>query len=168
MLNGVPQNVLSVTGTDVVVEVDDMTTGLSTNQMDLFFSFGLPNGYTELLDGVTFAPKLVSLSTNTVSAAGTTIQATVIAAGVNDALTLVDSSSKTDLCLSSKVLEYSVLECELDASFDYSSGVSISVKAIDSGTVYPCSATDSSSCDITLVSEQPAFATVAKVSSSQM
>ena len=145
-----------------------MVSGLSSNRMDLYFSVGIPNGYTELLDGVSFAPKLVSLSTNTVSAAGSTIQATVIGAGVSDALTLVDSASSTELCLSSRVLEYSVLECELDPAFDFSAGVSISVKASSSGTIYTCSAADSTACDVSLVTEQPAFTTVEKVSSGQM
>ena len=145
-----------------------MISGLGTNSMDLYFSVGIPNGYTELLAGVTFAPVLISLSTNIVSAASSTIQATVIGAGVNDKLTLVDSVSSTDLCMSSKVLEYGILECELDPAFDYSAGVSVSVKAVDSGTIYACSATDLTTCDVTLIAEQPAFTTVEKVSSSQL
>lgn len=61
--------------------------------MDLYFSIGIPNGYTELLDGATFAPVLLSLNTNEVSIAGSKIQATIIGAGVNDKLTLVDTTS---------------------------------------------------------------------------
>ena len=93
----------------MVIEMDGISSGLNTNIIDLFFSVGIPNGYTELLAGVSFDPKLISLSTNTVSTAGSTIQATIVGAGVSDALTLIDSETSTELCLSSRMLEYSIL-----------------------------------------------------------
>lgn len=73
--------------------MDDISSGLTTNVMDLYFSVGIPNGYSVLFAGVSFDPKLISLSTNTVSAAGSTIQATIVGAGVGDALTLIHSTT---------------------------------------------------------------------------
>mmetsp|Transcript_13355 Transcript_13355/g.16912 ORF Transcript_13355/g.16912 Transcript_13355/m.16912 type:complete len:167 (+) Transcript_13355:520-1020(+) len=113
-LDSAKQTVLSADSTKVVINVDSLTTGLSANKMDLYFAVGLPNGYTELFAGATFTPKLVELSTNEISAAGSTIQATVKGMGVNDSLTLVEKTSGTDLCLTATMKAYGVLECELD------------------------------------------------------
>jgi hypothetical protein len=56
--------------------------------MNLYFSVGLPNGYAELETGISFEPKLVSLSTNEGSAGGSIITAAVKGVGVNDNVTL--------------------------------------------------------------------------------
>lgn len=163
-----PQTIIESTATTVVVQVDIVASGLSASKIDLYFSVGIPNGYTELLDGVSFDPKLISLSTREVSIAGSIIYATVEGAGVNDALTLIDSASQTELCLSSTMLEYSVLECELNPSFDLTSGATLAVKEKLSGQKHDCDAADPTACDISLLSSQPLISTVIKLSASQI
>ena len=64
---------LSASSTAVVIQVDSVKSGLVNNPMDLYFTVGRPNGYTELLAGVKFTPVLLELSTNTISEAGSTI-----------------------------------------------------------------------------------------------
>lgn len=92
-LGGQAQTVLSVSATQVVTQVDSLDSGLAASAIDLYFSVGLPNGYTELIDGVKFQPKLISLSTNTGSQAGSIITAVVKGVGVNDQVTLVNMSN---------------------------------------------------------------------------
>lgn len=58
--------------------------------MDLYLAVGIPEGYTELLPGITFEPKLLSLSTNVVSSGGSLITAVVKGVGVDDNVTLVN------------------------------------------------------------------------------
>lgn len=74
--------------------------------MDLYLSVGIPNGYTELLDGISFTPKLLSLSTNEGSAAGSIITAVVKGVGANDKITLINTATGDDLCKTSRVMSY--------------------------------------------------------------
>ena len=89
---------LSATSDKVVVQVDTLESGSSANSMNLFLAVGIPEGYEELLPGITFEPKLLSLSTNVVSAGGSLITAVVKGVGVKDNVTLVDSATSEDLC----------------------------------------------------------------------
>jgi hypothetical protein len=59
---------------------------------------GLPRGYAELEDGISFSPKLLSLSTNTGSAAGSLITAVVKGVGIDDQVTLYDDVDGKDIC----------------------------------------------------------------------
>ena len=93
MLAGEKQSVLSASSTEVVVNVDSVKAGLVSNSMDLYFSVGIPNGYTELLTGAIFSPKFLQLNINSISEAGSTIQATIKGVGVSDEITLIDSAS---------------------------------------------------------------------------
>jgi hypothetical protein len=143
-LDDTEQTVLQATGTKVVINVDEVkSAGLKTNKMDLYFSVGLPNGYTQLTRGVKFSPKLVSLSTNTVSEAGGSIQAHIRGMGVDDELTLINATSKADLCLEAYMIAPGVLECELDPSQDFSAGpVDLEVKEKQSGNRHSCANQD--------------------------
>jgi hypothetical protein len=64
-----------------------------------------------LENGITFEPKLLSLSTNTGSAAGSLITAVVKGVGINDQVTLYDEVNSKDICQSTKVTAYGQLEC---------------------------------------------------------
>lgn len=137
--------------------------------MDLYFSIGIPKGYTEYLDGTTFTPKLLSVSTLEVSPSGSTIQATIKGVGVNDEITLVNSASTgTSLCLSATVIEYGLLECVTDPAVDFSGSIVASVKEIASGTVHACLSTNTAQCTIGNLASQPAFDSVTLTSSSQL
>ena len=69
--------VRSATATKIVVEVDDLTTGLYASKLQLYLSSGIPNGYDVLLNGVVFEPKFIGLSENTGSRAGSILYANV-------------------------------------------------------------------------------------------
>ena len=62
MLAGAEQTILSATQDLIVIKVDSLTSGLSASSMDLYLSQGIPKGYTMLQSGITFEPKLLSLS----------------------------------------------------------------------------------------------------------
>ena len=138
---------LSATSDKVIVQVDTLESGSSANSMNLFLAVGIPEGYEELLPGITFEPKLLSLSTNVVSAGGSLITAVVKGVGVNDNVTLVDSATSEDFCQSSRVLSYGVLEC-LTKAGELTSAVTLGVKNSDSGTEYECAALDQSECQL--------------------
>lgn len=106
MLAGEAQTIKSVSETEIQVTVDSLTSGLTSNTMDLYLSVGIPNGYTELLDGISFTPKLLSLSTNEGSAAGSIITAVVKGVGANDKITLINTATGDDLCKTSRVMSY--------------------------------------------------------------
>lgn len=93
------------------MQVDSLSSGLSANSIDLYFTLGIPEGYTELADGITFEPKLISLSANQGSAAGSVITAVVKGVGFNDNITLYDNLSGTDICQTATVKDYGNLEC---------------------------------------------------------
>ena len=74
--------------------------------MNLYFAIGIPEGYTLLDNGITFTPKLISLSASSGSQAGSIITAVVKGVGVSDSITLYDSATTTDICASSRVTAY--------------------------------------------------------------
>ena len=113
--------------------------------MDLYLAVGIPEGYTELLPGITFEPKLLSLSTNVGSAGGSLITAVVKGVGINDSVTLIDSATSDDLCETATVVSYGQLEC-LTKSGEQASTLTLSVKDTASGTEYACAAIDQTAC----------------------
>ena len=121
-----------------------------------------------MLNGATFEPKLIQLSTNIISVSGSTIQATVKGVGVDDSITLVDIASSTVLCTTATVKSYGVLECELDSSFDFSAGIiDVGVKEIASGITHStCENADTTKCKLDLLTVQPKYTAVTKTSSS--
>ena len=74
--------------------------------MNLYFAIGIPNGYTLLDPGITFEPKLISLSASSGSTAGSIITAVVKGVGTGDNVTLYDSATTTNICASSRVTAY--------------------------------------------------------------
>ena len=97
--------------------------------MNLYLSVGLPRGYTELQTGISFEPKLLSLSTNTGSAAGSLITAVVKGVGIYDKVTLYDDVNGIDMCQTATVTDYGILEC-LTIVAEITSPVQLSVKEI--------------------------------------
>ena len=128
-LAGQAQTVLSADASQVVIQVDSLDSGLLANSIDLYFTIGIPNGYTELTDGLTFEPKLLSLSSNTGSQAGSIITAVVKGVGVNDQVTLYDSAAELDIYQSARVLEYGILEC-ITISHEIAVPVELSIKEL--------------------------------------
>jgi hypothetical protein len=107
---------------------------------------GIPNGYTELASGITFAPKLLSLSASSGSAAGSVITAVVKGVGIKDKVTLYDEATGTDICASARFTAYGVLECVTIAA-EIAAGTELSVMEVDSETIHACAATDASACN---------------------
>ena len=136
---------MSATSTDIVVQVDSLENGLTTSTTNLYLAIGLPRGYTELQAGITFSPKLLSLSTSTGSAAGSLITAVVKGVGVNDQVTLYDDANGKNICQTSTVTAYGQLEC-LTIAEVVAAATELSIKEVESGTVHACAASDSSDC----------------------
>ena len=95
-LAGTAQTVVSASATQIVVRVDSLTSGLTASAVDLYLPGdypGTPSGGAAGLPAaieVVFVPQLVSLSTGTVSAAGSVITAAVWGVGPDDEVTLWD------------------------------------------------------------------------------
>ena len=76
---------------------------------------GVPSGGVEGLPAaikVVFVPQLVSLSTGTVSAAGSVITAAVWGVGPGDQVTLWDETGDRDFCAKRSMKAYGQLECQ--------------------------------------------------------
>ena len=131
--------------------------------MDLYLAVGIPEGYTELLPGITFEPKLLSLSTNVGSAGGSLITAVVKGAGISDSITLIDSATSDDLCETATVVSYGQLEC-LTKSGEQTSALTLSVKDTESGTEYACAAADQTACSYSTFDSSTEQMTVSSVS----
>ena len=127
-----------------MAEITSINSGTSAEQLEVYLSVGIVNGFTSLLSGVTFDPKLMSLSTNTGSEAGATIRATIAGAGVNDELTLVKNSGSESICETSTVIEYGVLECVTKA--EAITLTTIGVRDTANGQSYSCANSDTSQC----------------------
>jgi hypothetical protein len=162
MIANKAQTVKSATSSEIVIQVDEVSCGLTQNKMDLFLGVGIPNGYTELLSGVSFEPKLLSVSMATGSPAGSITTATVKGVGVMDKVTLFDSSSNTDICESTKMTGYGQLECKTKA-MEIASPVQLSIKEKDSGLVHACAASNPSDCNYQTTTESNGIAKISQV-----
>ena len=95
--------------------------------------------------GIIFEPKLLSLSANTGSAAGSLITDVVKGVGINDQVTLYDDVNSKDICQTAKVTAYGHLEC-LTIAEEIATPTQLSIKDI-SGNVYACAASSTSACE---------------------
>ena len=129
----------------------EVASGSETNTFEVYTQEGVPNGWsdpsgaspTQFDDGITFDPQLVGLSANEGTTSGAVIYAEIIGAGVNDQYTL--SSGSTDICDSSRMIEYSLLECTVKA-MELSAGTQLSVKNKETGAVTACGNADTTKC----------------------
>ena len=162
---------VSASATQIIVRVDSLTSGLTASAVDLYLPGdypGTPGGGVEGLPAaikVVFVPQLVSLSTGTVSAAGSVITAAVWGVGPGDEVTLWDVTGGRDFCAKRSVTAYGQLECETIAGVV--APLELGVRAIVSGHVtgvtHPCAAAASTACGVQAL---PAQMTVASVTSS--
>ena len=117
------------------------------NTMELYFSVGIPANYTYIVNNpMLFEPKLISLSTNTGSIAGSKIIAVVKGVGVNDKITLYDEANDRDICQTATVIDYGQLEC-LTIPEEFTTAIQLSVKELESGIVHACAASSTASCE---------------------
>jgi hypothetical protein len=155
-LGGIKQTTESITtGStgELNVKVTDLVTG-SGNTIEVYFGVGLPVGADagDFIVAVDFEPKLVQLSTLTISGAGSTLYAVVEGAGTGDSLTLVDSSN-VDICDTATMLDYALLECVTNSGLAYATTEQLSVKNTASGAIYACGNTnDVAQCSISILS----------------
>ena len=142
----VDQTIVSVTPTELVVALSSVTSGLATNSFEVYFQEGIPTGMlaAPFSTGITFDPALYELSANTGSAEGAIIYATVVGAGINDDLMLVDSAGN-DFCSSATMISYSLLECHTVGGA-IATPEQLSVKAAGSSTVHSCQNSDVTKC----------------------
>jgi hypothetical protein len=112
----------------------ELNAGAAAQDIEIYFQEGVPNGMNvaPFLNGVSFDPKLVDLSTSVGSEGGSTIYAVIEGRGINDSVTLTNAAG-VDLCASSNMVEYSLLECTLAAGVVPSG----QLKAKDTGSPSP-------------------------------
>lgn len=111
-IGGVAQEVVSVSGTEIIVKVIDIPAGETAQTVEIYTKEGVPNGMTSspFAEGITFPAQLVDVSTSVGSEEGAVIYAHVEGRGIEDNVTLVNPSG-TDICASSRMVEYGLLEC---------------------------------------------------------
>ena len=110
-VGGEEQTVLSVSDTEIVVQIDSLAGGSEGREaINLYFPKGIPGGYENYMAGVEFIPQLAGLSANEGSIAGSSIEASVPGLGVADSerFTLATLAGE-DLCASSSIVEYGKL-----------------------------------------------------------
>lgn len=112
IIGGIPQEVVSVSANEIIVKVIELPAGETAQAVEIYTKEGVPNGMTSspFAEGITFPAQLVDISTSTGSEEGAVIYAHVEGRGVEDNLTLVNPSG-TDICASSRMIEYGLLEC---------------------------------------------------------
>ena len=109
---------VSASATQIIVRVGSLTSGLTASAVDLYLPGdypGTPSGAEAGLPAaikVGFEPQLVSLSTGTVSAAGSVITAAVWGVGPGDQVTLWDETGDRDFCAKRSMKAYGQLECQ--------------------------------------------------------
>lgn len=146
MVGGFAQTIVSVDATTVVAQLDDLASASSS--VEIYFPEGLPEGFQNLFEGLTFDPALVGLNTNIGSPAGSRIEASVKGAGPSDNLTLVNAADNSNICVSSRVTSYGVLECETKVA-DFSATITLKVKDNTSGSFFVCANSDPTQCQYT-------------------
>jgi hypothetical protein len=100
----------------------------NTTDIELFFENGRGLGYDKLYTGLNLDPKIVSISANSGSVAGSIIKAKVVGAGVDTVgLQLVYGVSSTSLCSSLTITSYNNVECKTNA-VDLATAVSVGSK----------------------------------------
>jgi hypothetical protein len=130
--------VVSASSTEIIVKVDSLTSGLTGSGVNLY----LPGDYPGSPGGVggiagmpaaikvNFLPQLMSLSTNTVSVAGSVITATVWGVGPDDQVTLWDVTGERDVCAKRSVTTYGQLECQTFAA-EFTGPLTLGVREIE-------------------------------------
>ena len=149
-IGGILQETVTVDATHVDVKLTSIHQGSDTNKFEVYFSEGVPNGWSNkekntMFDaGIQFDPKLINLSEHEGTAAGGVIYAEIIGAGMSDPYTLVDSDD-FEICETSKMLAYTLLECKMKAK-EYSTATTMKVKNTVTEAIYNCGNTDATQC----------------------
>ena len=152
-IGGVEQTVLQVTTSSVLIQVDDIKSGLESQTFEIYFEVGAGNGFAELYqEGIVMTPEFKGLQTSTVSDSGSKIYAEVSGLGVDDTdVTLADVGGAS-ICDSAKMVSYGMLECMTKAQ----TLSSTTVKLMVDNVAYTCNG--ELSCTIeTFPSGQPAY-----------
>ena len=125
-----------------IIEIDK---ALTASALDLYLESGIPHGMTDFFSGVTFHPKLLSLSTNVGSAAGAIIQATVKGVGVGDSVDLINAATGDSICERITVIHFGIVEC-LTLPSEIEEVISIDVLDLANTVIYGCASQDLTEC----------------------
>lgn len=63
-IGGIAQTVLSVTPTQVIIQIDDVRSGLSPEPLELYFVEGAPNGLPDIYNNVPLTPVFLGVETS--------------------------------------------------------------------------------------------------------
>ena len=169
LIGGIQQKALSVSAEEIRLEITSINQGLTRDRLEMYLLVGIPHGITDFFSGVTFEPKLLSLSANIGSTAGAIIQASVKGVGINDSVDLVNKESGDTICQTATVISYGIVECHTLAT-NFTELIDVSVKDVAQGTIYNCSNEDLTKCQYKTFEEANSikFETVEKTSSTQL
>ena len=106
---------LSLTSTEIVFGITNITSGVENSKMFMYFAEGVPKGHATIQAGFILDPKLTSISPSQGSVGGTWIEATIHGVGINTpvgpgGLQLVTADGRI-FCDDMKVVSYSKVQC---------------------------------------------------------
>ena len=144
-VGGIEQTVVSVSPTSVVIQIDDVTTGLSAQTLEVYFEVGAPNGLPLIYEGVALGQALLGLEVSEGSECGSKITARVSGLGVDDSsvVTLVNAADNQSICASQEISAYGVLECVTKAEVI---GSPITIALDVDGSTVTCNGFGGNSC----------------------
>ena len=135
-IGGVEQFVVSVEPTFVIINVNEVKSGLEEQTFELYFEAGAVNGFSDLyLEGITLTPVFKGLVFNQVSSFGSTITAEVAGLGVEDEDVILANAAGVSICESAKMISYGILECKTSTSMTFDND---EVKVIVKGNSIEC------------------------------
>lgn len=170
-VDGVKQEVLSVSDGEIRVALDNTLGGGGSAPVELYFPKGIPDGRSNYEGGVEISPALLGLSHRIAgngllgSVGGSEIEAVVPGIGVEDAgrYTLVGPDG-TDICASVKIEEYGKLKCNVTAGLEFDGG-DLALKLVGSSTEIACAteAADAQACSYrtAAVGDEPSISGIA-------
>ena len=127
---------LSVGPTKVMIQVDEVKSGLESQTFELYLQDGAVNGFAELyLEGIVLTPEFLGLHTSTVSDFGSTITAGVAGLGVEDENVTLATLDGVSICESAKMISYGVLECKTTDTRSFNAD---EVKLMVNNVAYTC------------------------------
>lgn len=152
-VDGVKQEVLSISDSEIRVGLDNLPGGEGRRQVDLYFPKGIPGGYESYQDGVEITPELIGLSHNIAengiigSIGGSELEAVVPGVGpADEGRYSLATPDGTDICDSVTIEEYGKLRCNVTAGLEIPSGTELALR-VDSGSISDCQALDVTDCN---------------------
>ena len=101
----------------MIIEISDVTSGLTALPLELYLWQGAPNNLGAIYDGRVLDPKFLGLEISEGSECGSIFNAVISGVGEDDIdlITLINADTEDDICESKRITAYGVFECTTSA-----------------------------------------------------